>query len=100
MSIQIHHRRDPDARRAAVTQRKVGGRHHDEVHIPVQTAVEGEIRFLGVDGVVVAVVHRNDQQVFRFEMSGKVDPEGGIPALVFRQRFAVEHDHRGVRRAV
>ena len=100
MGIQIHDRRDLHARRTAVAQRKVGGRHHDEVYIPVQTAVEGEICFLGIDGVVVAVIHRNDQQVFFFQMRRQIHAEGGIPALVFCQRFAVEHDHRGVSRAV
>ena len=56
-------------------------------HIPVNAAVESKVRFLGVHGVVVAVVHGNCQQIFLFEVVGQVHPEGGVAALVLGQLF-------------
>ena len=64
-------------------------------HIPVNAAVEGKIGFLGIHGVVVAVVHRNCQQIFLFEVVGQVYPEGGVAALVLGQLFTVQVDGGG-----
>ena len=64
-------------------------------HIPVNTAVEGKIGFLGIHGVVVAVVHGNGQQIFLFEVVGQVHPEGGVAALVLGQLFTVQVDGGG-----
>ena len=71
-------------------QGKVLCRNDVQGHIPVNAAVEREVRLLGVHGVVVAVVHRNGQQVFVFQVVGQVHPEGGVAALVLCQLFAVQ----------
>ena len=59
-------------------------------HIPVNAAVEGEVRLLGVHGVVVAVVHADGQQVLVFQVVGQVHPEGRVAALVLGQLFPVQ----------
>ena len=59
-------------------------------HIPVKAAVKGKVRFLGVYGVVVAVVHADGQQTFLFEVVGEVYPEGGVAALVLGQLSPVQ----------
>ena len=64
-------------------------------HIPVNAAVEGKIGFLGIHGVVVAVVHGNCQQIFLFEVVGQVYPEGGVAALVLSQLFTVQVNGSG-----
>ena len=64
-------------------------------HIPVNAAVEGEVRLLGVHGVVVAVVHADGQQVLVFQVVGQVHPEGGVAALVLGQFFPVQVDDGG-----
>ena len=71
-------------------QGKVLCRDDVQGHIPVNAAVEGKIGFLGIHGVVVAVVHGNCQQIFLFEVVGQVYPEGGVAALVLGQLFTVQ----------
>ena len=77
-------------RRAVSRQGKVLCRDDVQSYIAVNAAVEGKVRFLGVHGVVVAVVHADGQQIFLFEMVGQVYPEGGVAALVFGQLFPVQ----------
>ena len=76
-------------------QGKVLCRDDMQGHIPVNTAVEGKIGFLGIHGVVVAVVHGNGQQIFLFEVVGQVHPVGGVAALVLGQLFTVQVDGGG-----
>ena len=76
-------------------QSKVLCRDDVQGHIPVNAAVEGKIGFLGIHGVVVAVVHGNCQQIFLFEVVGQVYPEGGVAALVLSQLFTVQVDGSG-----
>ena len=76
-------------------QGKVFCRDDVQGHIPVNAAVEGKIGFLGIHGVVVAVVHGNCQQIFLFEVVGQVYPEGGVAALVLSQLFTVQVDGSG-----
>ena len=88
--LQIHHRRYLDPGRAAVTQIKMRPRDADQPHLPVQSAVKGEIRLLRVHPVVIAIVHGDGQGVFLTHTSGKVHPEGRVAALVAGQFFTVE----------
>ena len=76
-------------------QGKVLCRDDVQGHIPVNAAVESKVRFLGVHGAVVAVVHGNGQQIFLFEVVGQVYPEGGVAALVLSQLFTVQVDGSG-----
>ena len=71
-------------------QGKVLCRDDVQGHIPVNAAVEGKVRLLGVHGVVVAVVHADGQQVLVFQVVGQVHPEGRVAALVLCQLFPVQ----------
>ena len=71
-------------------QGKVLCRDDVQGHIPVKAAVESEVRFLGVHGVVVAVVHADGQQVLVFQVVGQVHPEGRVAALVLCQLFPIQ----------
>ena len=57
------HRGHLDRHRAVFRHGKVGGGQNVQRHVPVEAAVEGEVRLLGIDGVVVAVVHRDGEGV-------------------------------------
>ena len=50
-------RRDLDRHRAVFSKGKMSSGHNMQRYIAVNAAVEGEIGFLRVDGVIVAVVH-------------------------------------------
>ena len=52
-----HSRRDLDGHSAVFGKGKVCSGHNMQRYIAVNAAVEGEVGLLGVDGVVVAVVH-------------------------------------------
>ena len=78
-------------RRCAISgQGEVLCRDDVQGHIPVNAAVEGKIGFLGIHGVVVAIVHADGQQVLVFQVVGQVHPEGGVAALVLGQFFPVQ----------
>ena len=65
--------------------------HHDQVHVPVNTAIESEVRFLGIHAVVHAVVGDHHQGVSLFpQEGGNVLTEGGISAVVMDALFAVQ----------
>ena len=88
--FEVHGRRHLEPRAAAVIQGKVRSGHRDQTHRPVQPAVKGEVGLLGVDGVILAVVHEDSQQVVPgAQRGGQLHPEGGIPALVPGQLLAV-----------
>ena len=63
--------------------------HTDDVHIPVQTAVEGKVRHLGIDPVVGGVVHGDDQHGVKADFLGNVAAPGGVAAVVMGKLLAV-----------
>ena len=79
---------------------EVIGRNGDQRYIPVQSAIEGEVRLLGVYIVVFGIVHRHAQQIFRFQCLRQVCPEGGKAPLVVVQLPAVQIDIGDVGSAV
>ena len=63
-------------------------------YIAVNAAVEGEVGLLGVDGVVVAVVNRNNQLICTIVQGiGDVHTEGGVAALVLGHFLPVQADN-------
>ena len=65
-------------------------------YIAVNAAVEGEVGLLGVDGVVVAVVHIHAQQVAAVaQRIGNVHAKCRIAALVLSQLLLVQIDLGG-----
>ena len=64
--------------------------HHHQFHVPVNAAVEGEVRLLGIDPVVHAVVHLHHQVILLRQQSGDAAPEGGVTAVVVQHRMAVQ----------
>ncbi len=70
-------------------------RHDNQIHIPVQAAIEREVRFLRVNDIVIAVIHRNTEFIPLLQMLRQLHPEGGITAPVFRQHLAVQTYLRG-----
>ena len=88
--VEVHGRRHLEPRAAVIIERKVCGGHGDQVHRPVQPTVKGEVGFLGVDGVILAVVHEHSQQVVPgAQRGGQFHPEGRIPARMPGQLPAV-----------
>ena len=82
---------DLDTGRAIIRQGKVVLVHHQQGHIPVDAAVEGEVRLLGVDPVIDGVVHLHGQGVFLLQQGGDVRPEGGIAAVVGADHRIIQH---------
>ena len=98
--LKIRHRRDLYSECSVFYKFKVFCRYRDEVHIAVQSAVESEICFLGINGIVVAVVNGYCKCVLLCKFSCKFCPESGVSAAVFRDLFSVEIDLGAHRRAV
>ena len=67
---------------------------HQQRHITVDAAVEGEVGFLGVDAVILAVVHSDNQVVVLCQQRGDVSAEGGVAAVMVNDRLAVQRDIR------
>ena len=68
--------------------------HNMQRYIAVNAAVEGEVGLLGVDGVVVAVVNRNNQLICTIVQGiGDVYTEGGVAALVLGHFLPVQADN-------
>ena len=82
-----------EAGSAEVFQVEVDSRNRDDVHVPVETAVEGEVSHLGVDGFIRAVVHLDDE-VLILHVLGKKDTEGGVASVVMGEMISVEEDVR------
>ena len=64
--------------------------HHQQAHIPVDAAVEGEVRFLGVNAVVDAVVHLYRELVFCLQQFRDLCPEGGVAAVMGAELLTVQ----------
>ena len=89
-------RRDPDRHRAVFSKGKMSSGHNMQRYIAVNAAVEGEIGLLGVDGVVVAVVHIHAQQVAAVaQRIGNVHAKCRIAALMLSELLLVQIDLGG-----
>ena len=84
--------RDHQAIAAEVVQIKVLFGHDQQLHVPVDAAVEGEVRLLGVDPVVGRVGNGDLQQVFILQQLGHIRAEGGVAALVAHDLLPVQRD--------
>ena len=73
---------DLDAGAAAVFQIKVTFGNADQVHIPVQTAVEGKVCILRVDGGAGGIVHLNDHQIGTGHGACHVHTPGGVATVM------------------
>jgi hypothetical protein len=73
---------------AEIGQIKVAFRHADKIHIPVKTAVEGEVCYLGINTVVGRVVHNNSKNTVG--ISSNIHAPGGVAAVVGSQMLSVQ----------
>ena len=71
---------------------------HNQIHAPVQAAVEGEIRLLGIDPVIVRIVQTDNQRVVLLQVL-QLHPEGGVTTLMMGKLHTVQKHLAGVRRA-
>ena len=62
----------------------------DQPYVPIDAAVEGEVRLLGVHPVVDRVVHRHGQGVVIRQHVGDILAEGGAAAIVGHDLLAVQ----------
>ena len=89
-----YNRRYFDRYRAVFGKGKVSSGHNMQRYIAVNAAVEGEVGLLRVDGVVVAVVNRNNQLICAIVQGiGDVHTEGGVAALVLGHFLTVQTDN-------
>ena len=69
--------------------------YHNQIHIPIQSAIESKVCLLGVYGIIISVIHRNNKGILLFQMFGQLHPEGRIAPLMLRQLFSVQIDNSG-----
>ena len=82
---------------AKVTQCNVVFVHHQQAHIPVDAAVEGKVRFLGINAVVDAVVYLHRELVFCLQQLRDLCPEGGVAAVMGAELLTVQpHGGAGI----
>ena len=81
---------DAHAAAAEVIQRDVIFADDQQADIAVDAAVEGEVRLLGVDAVVFAVVRNDSQGVLLCQQGGDVGAEGRVAAVVADDLGAVQ----------
>ena len=81
---------DPDAAGAEIIKVEMRFGDDNQLHVPVNAAVEGEVRLLGVDAVIFGVVHGHFQLVNVLQKLGNLTAEGGIAAVVGADLGAVE----------
>ena len=86
----FHRRGDLNAGAAVIIQIKMGIGNADQVHVPVKSAIEGKVRYLGIHPAIGGVVHQNGQQVVVFQGPGHIHPPGGVAAVMMLQMFSVQ----------
>ena len=64
-------------------------RHRNQIHIPVQSAIEGKICLLRVNPTVLTVIHENNQYIFFPEFFRDIDTKRGIATLMMCQLFPI-----------
>ena len=91
-----HSRRDLDGHSAVCGKGKVSSRYNMQRNIAVNAAIEGEVGFLRVNGVVVAVVYIYAQQVAAVaQRIGNVHAKCRIAALMLSKLLLVQVDLGG-----
>ena len=93
--LPVHAGGDFQPLAAAVVQLEVVLGDKEQQHVPVDAAVEGEVRLLGVHPVVDAVVHVDGEGVLVLEQVRHVPAEGGVAAVVGAHLGAVQLHLRG-----
>ena len=88
-------RMNGDTRTAEIVQVKVVPVDNNQLHVPVDAAIEGEVRLLGVHPVVDGVVHLHGKVVLIFQKRRHIAAEGGVPAVVGHGHGTVHNDLRG-----
>ena len=73
----------------------MGSGYHNQIHAPVQSAVEGKVRLLGINPVVIGIVHAHHQGVVFFQIL-QLHPEGAVAALMAANLLTIEHHLTGV----
>ena len=76
LRFKIDHRRHLDPGRAVLQKLKVLGRHGDQPDRAVKTAIEGEVRLLRVDTIIILVAERKSKRIFVREVLRQLHPEG------------------------
>ena len=66
--------------------------HNQQLHIPVNAAIESKVRHLGVDPVIFAVIHIYLQVVFRLQIGGDITAEGRVATVVSHNLSSVQAD--------
>ena len=75
---------------AVIIQIKMIFIYNNQLYIPVDTAVESEVCFLGVDPVVDRVICLHHQVIHRLQIVGNVRPEGRIAAVMGHDLLIVQ----------
>ena len=89
-AVLLQGRGDLHAGIAKVSQCDVVFVHHQQAHIPVDAAVEGEVCFLGVNAVIDAVVHPHRELVLCLKQLRDLCPEGGVAAVMGAELLTVQ----------
>ena len=89
--LAFHNGSDLQTGAAEVVQIKVGLIDADDIHISVNTAVEGKVSNLRINGVVRAVIHgHSDQGLFALlDLTGDITAPGRITAVMMHFLLAV-----------
>ena len=88
----VDSRGDLHAAAAQIVQRNVIFADDQQADIAVDAAVEGEVRLLGIDAVVLAVVHRHGQLVLLRQQAGHLCAEGRVAAVMAHDLLTVQRD--------
>ena len=78
-----------DAGSAMVSQIKVGFGNADQIHIPVQAAIEGKVSVLGIDLFVDRVFHSEDHKVAALHHIRHIHTPGGVAAIMVGKVLAI-----------
>ena len=96
-TVSLGQGRYPNAAGTQIVQGKVCLVDHNQPNPSVNAAIEGEVRLLGIDLGVLAVVHVHMQIVFILKERCNLCTEGGIAAVVGAKRLAVQrHSRRSI----
>ena len=70
----------------------MGTAYGKDIDIPIQAAVECEVRMLRINGIIYTVIYFDYDQILCFQSFGDVDSSGGVSAVVTCQLPAVHID--------
>ena len=69
----------------------------DDIYITVDTAIEGKVSHLGIDGFICCIIDQNSDLGFFCQLAGQVYTPSGVATVVDSQAFtADEHFSGGV----